>query len=104
MVSRLCSCREPCREPHGAEALGPAVLQLSTELPPGTPAAEAIAVGELAAPLLAGLEGLALVLGANLVGAQPPSSAPSGELWQRYRRRYEWQRVDFHVSLKRQAR
>ena len=65
---------------HGvnAEALGPGVLQISTELPAGAPLAEEVAVAELAAPLLAGLEALADVIGAKILGLQPPSAAPSG--------------------------
>ncbi len=56
------------------------MLEIATELPPGTPAAEAIALGELIAPLLGGLEELAAVPGALAVGQQP-STAPSGAIF-----------------------
>jgi len=62
-----------------AGSLGPPVLEIATELPPSTPTAEAIALGELIAPLLGGLEELAAVPGALAVGPQP-STAPSGAL------------------------
>ena len=63
--------------PSRAGSLGPPVLEIATELPPSTPTAEAIALGELIAPLLGGLEELAAVPGAFAVGPQP-STAPSG--------------------------